>query len=166
MGVVRAVCLAGYLLFNAYIRVHIHRECKLKWGCLSARLAVIDCLRWNARQEGGTQHAHCQWEYNPSGSTTLQTHLEVFSYVEQRRQWHPTPVPCLENPMGGGSWWAAVYGVAQSRIQLKQLSSSSYVEIAYTPDPTISFLNTHPTHVHKMFKYVYSVPYWLKWSRI
>ena len=21
---------------------------------------------------------------------------------------------CLENPMGGGAWWAAVYGVAQS----------------------------------------------------
>ena len=22
---------------------------------------------------------------------------------------------CLENPTGGGAWWAAVYGVAQSR---------------------------------------------------
>jgi len=22
---------------------------------------------------------------------------------------------CLENPMGGGAWWAAVYGVAQCR---------------------------------------------------
>ena len=22
---------------------------------------------------------------------------------------------CLENPRGGGAWWAAVYGVAQSR---------------------------------------------------
>ena len=22
---------------------------------------------------------------------------------------------CLENPMGGGAWWAAVYGVAQSQ---------------------------------------------------
>ena len=25
----------------------------------------------------------------------------------------------------GGAWWAAVYGVAQSRTRLKQLSSSS-----------------------------------------
>ena len=25
---------------------------------------------------------------------------------------------CLENPMDGGAWWAAVYGVAQSRIDL------------------------------------------------
>ena len=23
--------------------------------------------------------------------------------------------PCLENPRGGGAWWEAVYGVAQSR---------------------------------------------------
>ena len=28
----------------------------------------------------------------------------------------------------GGAWWAAVYGVAQSRTQLKRLSSSSSVE--------------------------------------
>ena len=31
---------------------------------------------------------------------------------------------CLENPRDGGAWWAAVYGVAQSRTRLKQLSSS------------------------------------------
>ena len=27
----------------------------------------------------------------------------------------PFQYPCLENPMDGGAWWAAVYGVAQSR---------------------------------------------------
>ena len=32
---------------------------------------------------------------------------------------------CLENPRDGGAWWAAVYGVTQSRTQLKELSSSS-----------------------------------------
>ena len=32
---------------------------------------------------------------------------------------------CLENPRDGGTWWAAIYGVTQSRTQLKQLSSSS-----------------------------------------
>ena len=31
----------------------------------------------------------------------------------------------LENLRDGGAWWAAVYGVAQSRTQLKWLSSSS-----------------------------------------
>ena len=37
----------------------------------------------------------------------------------------PLQHSCLENPMGGGAWWAAVYGVAQSWTRLKQLSSSS-----------------------------------------
>ena len=32
---------------------------------------------------------------------------------------------CLENPMDGEAWWAAVHGVAQSRTRLKRLSSSS-----------------------------------------
>ena len=32
---------------------------------------------------------------------------------------------CLENPRDGGAWWAAIYGDAQSRTRLKQLSSSS-----------------------------------------
>ena len=31
---------------------------------------------------------------------------------------------CLENPRDGGPWWAAVYGVTQSRTRLKQLSSN------------------------------------------
>ena len=32
---------------------------------------------------------------------------------------------CLENPRDGGAWWAAVYGVTQSRTRLKRLSRSS-----------------------------------------
>ena len=35
------------------------------------------------------------------------------------------PLPCLENPRDGGAGWAVIYGVAQSRTRLKQLSSSS-----------------------------------------
>ena len=31
----------------------------------------------------------------------------------------PLQYSCLENPMDGGAWWAAVYGVAQSRTRLK-----------------------------------------------
>ena len=38
---------------------------------------------------------------------------------------NPLQCSCLENPRDGGAWWAAVYGVAQSRTRLKQLSSSS-----------------------------------------
>ena len=38
---------------------------------------------------------------------------------------NPLQYSCLEDPRDGGAWWAAVYGVTQSRTRLKQLSSSS-----------------------------------------
>ena len=38
---------------------------------------------------------------------------------------HPLQCSCLENPRDGGAWWAAVYGVEQSRTRLTRLSSSS-----------------------------------------
>ena len=38
---------------------------------------------------------------------------------------NPLQCSCLENPRDSRAWWAAVYGVAQSRTRLKRLSSSS-----------------------------------------
>ena len=32
---------------------------------------------------------------------------------------NPLQCSCLENPRDGGAWWAAIYGVAQSRTRLK-----------------------------------------------
>ena len=40
---------------------------------------------------------------------------------------NPLQCSCLENPRDGETWWAAVYGVAQSRTRLKRLSSSIQV---------------------------------------
>ena len=37
---------------------------------------------------------------------------------------NPLQCSCLEKPRDGGAWWAAVYGVAQSRTRLTRLSSS------------------------------------------
>ena len=37
---------------------------------------------------------------------------------------NPLPCSCLESPRDGGAWWAAIYGVAQSRTRLKRLGSS------------------------------------------
>ena len=38
---------------------------------------------------------------------------------------NPLRCSCWGNPKDGGAWWAAVYGVTQSRTRLKWLSSSS-----------------------------------------
>ena len=63
--------------------------------------------------------------------------LSLFTFMLWRRKWQPTPVFCLENPRDGGAWWAAVYGVAQSRTRLKRRSSSSSIkwESAYRAVP-------------------------------
>ena len=34
----------------------------------------------------------------------------------------PLQYSCLENPMDGGAWWAAVYGVAQSWTRLREFT--------------------------------------------
>ena len=39
----------------------------------------------------------------------------------------PLQYSCLENPMDGGAWWAAIYGVTQSWTRLKRLSSSMHI---------------------------------------
>ena len=34
----------------------------------------------------------------------------------------PLQYSCLENPMDGGAWWAAVHGVAESRTRLSDFT--------------------------------------------
>ena len=43
---------------------------------------------------------------------------------------NPLQCFCLENPRDGGAWWAAVYGVAQSRTWLKWLSSRAWFHVS------------------------------------
>ena len=53
------------------------------------------------------------------------TSLSLFTFMHWRRKWQPTPAFLPGESQGRGAWWAAVYGIAQSRIRLKRLSSSS-----------------------------------------
>ena len=36
----------------------------------------------------------------------------------------PLQYACLENPMDGGAWWAAVHGVAKSQTRLSDFTST------------------------------------------
>ena len=58
------------------------------------------------------------------------TSLSLFTFLHWRRKWQPTPVLLPGESQGWGAWWAAVYGVAQSRTWLKRLSSSSSISSA------------------------------------
>ena len=57
--------------------------------------------------------------------TTEQLHFIFSLLCMGEGNGNPLQCSCLENPRGGGAWWAAIYGVAQGRTRLKRLSSSS-----------------------------------------
>ena len=59
------------------------------------------------------------------GDTTELLHFHSSLLCIGEGNGNPLQYSCLENPRDGGAWWAAVYGVAQSRTRLKWLSSSS-----------------------------------------
>ena len=51
--------------------------------------------------------------------------LHMVVYICGEGNGSPLQYSCLENPMDGGAWWAAISGVTQSQTRLKRLSSSS-----------------------------------------
>jgi len=58
---------------------------------------------------------------------------------------NPLQCSCLENPRDGEAWWAAVYGVTQSRTRLKWLSNSNSNEdlqdlLEQTPKKGVLFI--------------------------
>ena len=57
--------------------------------------------------------------------TTERLHFHFSLSCNREGNGNPLQSSCLENPRDGGSWWAAVYGVTQSRTRLKWLSSNS-----------------------------------------
>ena len=62
---------------------------------------------------------------------TEQLHLHFSLSCVGEGNGNPRQCSCLENPRDSRAWWADVSGVAQSRTQLKWLSSSS----STSPDP-------------------------------
>ena len=78
-------------------------------GKSHGRRSLVGCSPW-----GGEESNMIEW---------LHFHFSLSCIREGNG--NPLQCSCLENPRDGGTWWAAVYGVAQSRTRLKRLSSSS-----------------------------------------
>ena len=55
------------------------------------------------------------------------TSLSLFTFMHWRRKWQPTPVFLPGESQGRGSLVGCVYGVAQSRTWLKQLSAAANI---------------------------------------
>ena len=77
----------------------------------------------------------CQSHFNKAGrnifyiiialDTTERLHFHFSLSRIGEGNGNPLQCSCLENPRDGGAWWAAVYGVAQSRTRLKRLAAAA-----------------------------------------
>ena len=72
-------------------------------------------------EEPGRLQSMGSWRVRHNWATSL----SLFTSCIGEGNGNPLQCSCLENPRDRGAWWAAVYGVAQSRTWLEQLSSSS-----------------------------------------
>ena len=128
--------------FHIYIYIYIERERerereRRQWhptpvllpGKSHGRRSLVGCSPWG------------HWELD----TTERLHFH-FSRIGEGNG-NALQCSCLENPRDGEAWWAAVYGVTQSRTQLKWLS------IAYTYIYIYIYIYIH-THTH-IYVYIY-----------
>ena len=78
-----------------------------------------------ASASGGCRQARLQSMGSLESDMTERLHFHFSLSCTGAGNGNPLQCSCLENPRDGGAWWAAVYGVAQSRTRLKRLNSSS-----------------------------------------
>ena len=84
----------------------------LQYFCLEkshGRRSLVGCSPWGREESDTTERLHFHFSLSCIGEGNG----------------NPLQCSCLENPRDGEAWWAAIYGVAQSRTRLKRLSSSS-----------------------------------------
>ena len=73
--------------------------------------------------------------------TTEQLHFHFSLSCIGEGNGNPLQCSCLENPRDRASWWAAMYGVAQSQTRLKWLSSSSKYKCVLVTQSCLSLCN-------------------------
>ena len=99
--------------FNPWIRKIPWRR---KWhptpvllpGKPHGRRNLVGCSPWGCTESDTTERLHFHFSLSCIGEANS----------------NPLQCYCLENPRDSGAWWAAIYGVAQSRTQLKRLNSN------------------------------------------
>ena len=72
----------------------------------------------------------CSPRGQEESDTTKRLHFHFSLSCIGEGNGNPLQCSCLENPRDGGAWWAADYGVTQSRTRLKR-PSSSHKEVSF-----------------------------------
>ena len=91
-------------------RMQWHPTPVLLPGKSHGRRSLVGCSPWGHEESDTTERLHF--------------HLSLSCIGEGNG--NPLQCSCLENPRDRGAWWAAIYGVTQSRTGLMWLSSSIF----------------------------------------
>ena len=129
-------CALWYIILLNYLL-------KCTWDCiLRNSLPPLLSIQWaplSCRYKVASQQEHIAWKIpwteEPGRLQSLgslrvghdwATSLSLFTFMHWRRKWQHIPLflPGVYFPRDGEAWWAAVYGVAQSRTRLKWLSKA------------------------------------------
>ena len=111
------VLYSRFLLFihliysSVYMRRQWHPSPVLLPGKSHGWRSLVGCSPWGHEESDITEQLHFPFS---------------LSYIGEGNG-NPLQCSCLENRRDGEAWWAAVYGVTQSRTRLRRLSSSSSV---------------------------------------
>ena len=101
----------------------VTHQCKVRWliymfliltGLLTV-LLYLYCIWWT---KGEISHANFFLERNRIPNFIL----GISPLRKGEGDGTPLQYSCLENPMDGGAWWAAVHGVAKSRTRLSDFT--------------------------------------------
>ena len=116
--------------------MYVKKETKKKqmWQTVKNRWICMKCRRrqWHPtpvllprKSHGRRGLVGCSPWGRKELDTTEQLHFHFSLSCIGEGNGNPLQCSCLEKPRDGEAWWAAVYGVAQSRTRLTRLSSSS-----------------------------------------
>ena len=131
-----------WLFYDKFYPTQWHPTPVLLSGKSHGWRSLVGCSPWGRKESDTTERLHCHFSLSCIGEgngNLLQC-------------------SCLENPRDGGAWWAAAYGVAQSRTRLKRLSSSKTSEdislsANFTSDNFQTFTKTDNFILYNFSKY-------------
>ena len=103
--------------YNLYRRRRWHPTPVLLPGKPHGWRSLVGCSPWGCEELDMTER--------------LPFHFSLSCIGEENG--NPLQCSCLESPRDRGAWWAAIYGVAQSRTWLKKLSKMvNYIFLVYS----------------------------------
>ena len=108
---VEELCLIGAFIHSKVMlgRRRWHPTPVLLPGKPHGRRSLVSCNPWGCEESDTSERLHFHFS---------------LSWIGEGNG-NPLQCSCLENPRDGGAWWAAFYGVTQSRTRLKRFNSSS-----------------------------------------